>query len=1226
MKKNAGILTALAAVLAFFGLSNLPKNSPEGQASTENKNGAKSTTATHPSGISSPCEAIQKRLQPIVTDSPDQEWSAPRFCYPDSKAPDIPKVSSPDVDFVIATAPNPLITHLPLMFDRVIEIIQQAAQDNRYSYDSSWLPWDQPKEYSSRTDQLASESAHSFQQSQPGVLVFRMPPDKTTGPLYKGGLVVFVVAELPTGGINQYQFQSAVSWIDDLGGFSEGRKLKILGPTFSGSLPSLYRSLHFPQVTSALGESSKRIRISSGSVSSDTYDKWFTEKLEKERLGSFQTAMEGDSVLLQRFCEYISSQGYRTEHVAVLSEDETAFGERTGDRLDNPTQPICSIGEGDRDEDKTKDEKVKGKDKARNGPTYLYYPRDIATLRSAYEQQSILGSSKQSSNTPASSTTLRGDLSEPASSDHDTVRSYGGQLTPLAQESVLLTIADVLREKKIEFVVLRSTNSLDQVFLCQFLRRSLPEARLVIDGADLLFRRGAEGSSLRGVMVLSTYPLLVWQQDWTSSQLSSANNGQSYRIFGEDVAEGLYIAGRGLIKDQGSNIAIANYAPPAWARTTGQCDDARPPTWLTVIGHRQFWPLAVLDSQTLAKSQLTSRLPPAPMPDNPSISINGDTNAMAVVPVEFWMLLLLCLAWSLLHLLWCARGSISPLPAAFRLAYFAPVPHWQHPALIGFGSMLVAAVAVVVATSSGLLKWKLDGWNAVVAAAALAISFLAYLACATNFKLPSMCDSDFSKHDAGISRRVAAVVSTCLLAGFLLLHVGFLLKLSKANEIPVFWRSVHLVSGVSPLLPQLFLLVGMYLWFWFCLRGLALFGDDRPRLPKQSDLKLPDRTPTMPMFSREQLQTPLEEQARPLGGSYLAILGVIFPIVVVVCGIALQGVWLRTLGERNFGIFIFFWLALSIALILADTAQCWWTWRNLDVLLVYLDRLPLRRTLNALQGLSWRSVWAMSGNVLAERYCLVSRQIEAMRHLGNQIDSWTPEDPSAAENKKQLHDRISACQKQELKALVAWYERLNGDSVTSVEPLRDLQEEFASIAAQVLTTVLIPSWQLDTNSLLVDSSKTRSTDVDGPSGPTISPSVPAYVRAAEEFVVLPYVGFIQNILGRIRSTVIGALFLFVASTLAVSSYPFDPLPVLGGIFLAVFIITGATLIVIYAGMHRDATLSYITGTRAGELGLEFWRQLITFGIGPLLGLLTTLFPSITDFITSWLQPSSQVMK
>jgi len=83
---------------------------------------------------------------------------------------------------------------------------------------------------------------------------------------------------------------------------------------------------------------------------------------------------------------------------------------------------------------------------------------------------------------------------------------------------------------------------------------------------------------------------------------------------------------------------------------------------------------------------------------------------------------------------------------------------------------------------------------------------------------------------------------------------------------------------------------------------------------------------------------------------------------------------------------------------------------------------------------------------------------------------------------------------------------------------------------------------------------------------------------------------------------------------------------LGGIFLAVFVITGTTIVVIYAGMHRDATLSYVTDTSPGELGGEFWRQVFTFGVGPLIGLLTTLFPSITDFVVSWLQPGTQAIK
>jgi hypothetical protein len=77
---------------------------------------------------------------------------------------------------------------------------------------------------------------------------------------------------------------------------------------------------------------------------------------------------------------------------------------------------------------------------------------------------------------------LHGELSEPVSSEHDTVRTYGGQITPLAQEATLFGVTNILDSKHIEFVILRSTNSLDQLFLSEFLRRSYPSGRVVIDG------------------------------------------------------------------------------------------------------------------------------------------------------------------------------------------------------------------------------------------------------------------------------------------------------------------------------------------------------------------------------------------------------------------------------------------------------------------------------------------------------------------------------------------------------------------------------------------------------------------------------------------------------------------------------------------------------------------------------------------------------------------------
>src|SRR5205085_8105113 len=94
-----------------------------------------------------------------------------------------------------------------------------------------------------------------------------------------------------------------------------------------------------------------------------------------------------------------------------------------------------------------------------------------------------------------------------------------------------------------------------------------------------------------------------------------------------------------------------------------------------------------------------------------------------------------------------------------------------------------------------------------------------------------------------------------------------------------------------------------------------------------------------------------------------------------------------------------------------------------------------------------------------------------------------------------------------------------------------------------------------------------------------SEALPHHIAAAEEFVVLPFLAFIQNVLGRVRTIVLGSLFLFVAVTFAASSYPFDPLPVLGATFLGVFVIAGGLSMMVLAQMHRDATLSYITHTQ-----------------------------------------------
>jgi hypothetical protein len=1212
MKTNISVVAALAVVLALFGVSSLPKKeTPSGSVINGTSKSSKTVDRKSPptSERTAACSQIRKRLLRYSA-SPN----LPGSCYEDGKAPTSSSDASlsADMKFVIAIVPNPVTTHLSLFFDRQVEIIQQAAQDEFYSYDSSWLPWDDTqREYELLADQLIADREKSLTKQQPGILVFHSPKEDTDTP-YQHGLLVFLVGEQPTGGIDDPQFENAIQWIKTLAPTRKNEPLNILGPTFSGSLPSLAREL----VATGFSAGFRTFRISSGSVSSQPSVEGFRNFLRHNKtqtdLGTFQTFMESDSIMITRFCKFLRQEGYGPDRLAILSEDETAFGSSGADG----ERSECDVSKG--------------------GPIYLYYPRDIAALRSAYEQQSIFNSAKQASSQSQPSTTLRGDLSEPASSEHDTVRTYAGQLTPLAQESILLGIAKTLTEKNVQFVVLRSSNSLDQIFLSQFLRMAYPSGRIVIDGSDLLFSRGAEGASLRGVMMLSNYPLIRMEQDWTAPLRT--NSSRAYRVFGQDVVEGLYVAARDLLKsDHAENtdlIPIRDYSAPAWAvrENDNIRENQHSSTWLSVIGHRQFWPVAALNANTIGIRQ-----------DNPSKRLlspieNTGYNDYRVQHLPFDMIgfLVICLAWSAWHLVCYCRGSINGFSS--MLACFAPLNDAAYRRLTFIGSLLMGMLAVVIGRDTGAFSDDLAaGPKILLISATAVILVVSWLSYAKNLgraalyaKSPGAAAGapPLANKDSKIEAVSWLIAVIALLA--VACYLGLLGRLTVANRFPTYWRSLSILSGVSPLLPQILLIAGFYGWFWFSLQGLALFGEDRPLLPKDEELPKLDGVSILPMFSREDAGDPIESAARPLTTLYSRYLAGIFGLVALLVLLALQGVTLGTLGDRRFGVMILVCLSLSIALVLANTVQLLQTWSRLRRLLVFLDRLPLRRTLAALKGLCWGTVWKMSGNVLEERYRVISRQFESLRHLSNLIGQTPPEDlvPTVKED---IVARLKACSDQGGK-FAKWYVSLKCDEyVSDLTALKEFQEKLAETAGYVMDAVILPAWQKETESLIFDRSYVQSKK-DKPEKDAKQENVipvvkvPSHVQAAEEFFVLPYLGFIQNILGRIRTIVLGSLCVFVFATFSVSSYPFDPLPVLAGIFIAVFLLAGATMTLVYASMHRNATLSYITNTEPGQLGSQFWFQLFTFGVGPLLGLLTTIFPSISDFVVSWLQPSMQSIK
>jgi len=1283
MKDRGGVATTIALLIAaIFGASYIPRKSGD----TTSGQGSQRPAAKLPAGTTksqqqaaakekaiASCEQIAKRLQRLY--AADEPVPMPDSCFPD-RAPGgktVPAKTNLSLTFAIAIVPNPVQTHLPLTFDRAIESIQQAAQDNNYAYDGSWFPWNHSdKAYESLSDEEQAARLEAELQQQPGIMVFRRglngeavastfakceksPGSGAVDPNcqqlggedlyapYAQDLVVFVVAEQPTGGISDGQFEQTLQWMQRIQPNHTEQPLLILGPTFSGTLPSLARELT-PETLKPYG---KGARIYSGTTNSETSVRWFQLYLAKvqgelQKQGwqgelQYRPFFEGDSLMTDRFLCYLQHEGYDLDRVAILSEDETAFGKSvSSDKKTSGASALrCQGGDGGQPEP---------------SPIYLYYPRDIAALRSAYEQQAIFAAGKQQGSGPASS--LRGDLSEPASSEHDTVRTYGGQLTPLAQEAALFGIANILDTKHVEFILLRSSNSLDQLFLSEFLRRSYPNGRVVIDGVDLLFRRGMQGASLRGVMLLSPYPLLSWTQD--AIPAIHGQHSSSYRIFAQDSSEGIYIAARELLEqkpDGGNGVPISDYAPPKSAQSEGGKlpADRRPATWVSVVGHRQFWPIAVLNEQTEvegASGEARVKFGPGGssllQAEDPQTGNQGPPLRTMGLPGEMVGLLAFCLILSLWHWYCCSKGSIIQPPRV--RAYFVPIPKVQHASLIYVGSLLLGLLGVTllfaVILGSAMLA---PVWTAGMCLAVGTIIVSGFLGCFGNFKLPVVSGEIKQSVIKRIKRWRRIYVWSWIpaLVALAWLRYWYLTQhLTIANKFPTFWRSVFLRSGVSPLLPQVLLIVGLYAWFWFNLHGLALFGDDRPLLPRVDDLpqfevaanrgeeEHAQHTRVVKMFrmfSQEGAGQNIEANALPLGQRYLKSLLVLLPLAVSVLWVALRGDHLRSLGDHRFGTVVFFGVGVCIALILADTLQLLNTWSQLRQLLIYLDRLRLRRTFGTLKGLFGGSVWKLSGNVLEERYRLISRQFESARHLQNALAGWTSTTPAEAQCKQIAIDQLSQCELQGRK-FATWYVDLLDDEIKDpkkahdITPLADFQQMLAATAGCVMKQVILPEWQTEKQSLI------RCLDPSGKSSDESTACLPPHVSAAEECFALPYLGFIQNTLGRVRTIAFSIVSLFVAATVGVSCYPFDPLPVIGAIFLILFAVVGSTMIFTYAEMCRDTTLSHIANTNPGELGMDFWIKMAALGLGPLLGLLTTLFPSMTDFVVSFLQPGAQAFK
>ncbi|HSP07483.1 MAG TPA: hypothetical protein VLR94_09920, partial [Acidobacteriota bacterium] len=538
---------------------------------------------------------------------------------------------------MMAAVPNPQHTHLGLMTDRAIEAIQVAASEARFLPLAHYLPWPAP---GSGSGGGASESQGDS--SEPGVLIFQDADEIKKVPPRPKYLLVFLIPEMPTEGLNRSVFLNAGRMI---GKASPGmRVIRLAGPNFSGSVASLADL----QMELQEQQRKKETVVANGADGCDKAPGPFIHAVSgsvtnpQKTLApclTFEVTQTKDKAALCYFVKSAESFGYASDEIAILSEEGTQYGRQSpvdqGPTDQTPasqtptSQAVLMQAREKQDSagsasvpdscELDNPEQANSSQKSHAQLWFLHFPREISKLRNAYgaEQGKATGSDSASAE-------LELQWQDAEGSQRDDLQTYGGRQTPLSQEAVLSSLSITLKAQGIKALGILATDPMDEAFLIHSIKKSSPDVRLFVRDPDLLFLRTPDVGSLNGTLLVSNYPLVPANQFWSST--NDTKKGQDANV-GEDTSEhhmitfpsafqeGEYNAFVELLEDEDKdeNWAPANTTlkrlewdwPAGMSAGEGDTDASKRPLWLAVIGTAGHYPIRVLNYKALNSKEAT---------------------------------------------------------------------------------------------------------------------------------------------------------------------------------------------------------------------------------------------------------------------------------------------------------------------------------------------------------------------------------------------------------------------------------------------------------------------------------------------------------------------------------------------------------------------------------------------------------------------------------------------
>lgn len=364
-----------------------------------------------------------------------------------------------DARFLFATVADPHASQLDWVYDGQLDAMRQAMESAGYVFDRHALPW-----------VATPATAHpGGLPAQFGVVLFRRA--STSAP--SDVLLLYLIGEVPTGGIDKPALAAALAEWRRLNGHpGADRTIRLIGPTFSGSSPSLRRALE----QGSPERSYDRVRIVSGSATSPDNATTLTRASDPQI--DYSTTVHTDDVLLARLAEIVAHLGLADTEVAVLQEATTGYG------ADLQTVATAALG---------------------THYLRIRFPMQIAALRRATRTEPALAPTSLPGGLASAVTEL--DLR--TARDTSELPAVQSNVTPPTIDLLIEDITRSLAQHGVRLVLLQATDVRDKLFLARELKKRRPDLQLATTESNALFARAEFNPWLRGMLVLASDPLLA---------------------------------------------------------------------------------------------------------------------------------------------------------------------------------------------------------------------------------------------------------------------------------------------------------------------------------------------------------------------------------------------------------------------------------------------------------------------------------------------------------------------------------------------------------------------------------------------------------------------------------------------------------------------------------------------------------------------------------------------